>query len=206
MELPKWQPKATEEAKSDNDKKNDTSSPEGGCVTDGNHVYFYSGVEEDSVLTLVKSIREVAATEMYHSIRGGQVVRPIYIHINSYGGYLLDGLAAADAIKALPVKTISIVEGAAASAATLLSMACTERLITPRSFMLIHQLSGWSFGTYEQMKDDIAFSDMLMETLVTFYTEHTNQRKQAIRKMLKRDMWVSAQTALELGFVDAITQ
>jgi ATP-dependent protease ClpP protease subunit len=41
----------------------------------------------------------------------------------------------------------------AASAATIISVAGTKRFITPSSYMLIHQLSTFMSGNFEQLKE-----------------------------------------------------
>lgn len=176
-----------------------------GVVGVDNHIYFYGEVNEANTLEVIKLLREQDATEIYRAAKGNAPVRPIYLHINSPGGAATDSLAIADVIQSLQAPTYSLVEGMAASGGTIISMACSKRIITPRAFMMIHQLSAWPYGTYEQIKDEVAWLDMLMETLVTFYAKHSKQGKKAIRRMLKRDTWVDAQKALDLGFVDEIT-
>ena len=52
-------------------------------------------------------------------------VKPVIrLHINSYGGSLFAGLATVDTIRSLNSEVHSIIDGAAASAATIISCSC----------------------------------------------------------------------------------
>lgn len=176
--------------------------------TVNNHVYFYSGVNTDRTLALVKAIRELDA-----SLRNERITRaipddypqtPIWLHVQSYGGDLHAGLGIADQLRGFETPLYSVVEGACCSAATLISMACTKRYILPRSFMLIHQFSSLAWGTYEQLKDELALQDMMMAQLTDFYVQRSKLTAKRVKEMLQHDTWCSAQQALEYGLVDEI--
>ncbi|MCA9908966.1 MAG: ATP-dependent Clp protease proteolytic subunit, partial [Anaerolineae bacterium] len=94
--------------------------------------------------------------------------------------------------------------GICASAATLLSLSCTRRYILPSSFMLIHQLSSFMWGTHEQFKDEMSLQAMMMERLIAFYTSKTKLSDKAVKDMLTRDSWMDAETCLKHEFVDEI--
>lgn len=170
-----------------------------------NHVYFYSTVNADRCLALIQKIREVdtklrteqASRDMLHPT-------PIWLHIQSGGGLLFAGLAMADQLSHIKSPIYSIVEGYCASAATLISMSATRRLIQPSAFFLIHQLSSGAWGKYDELRDEMHLLDMAMETMIKFYCNKSNLSKRQIKKLLKRDSWFSAQDALAAGFVDEI--
>lgn len=173
-----------------------------------NHVYFTSHVDTDTVVALMKQIRDVET-----NLRTARVAQripddwpklPIYLHVSSGGGGLFAGLSAADQLEAIKWPIVSIVEGYTCSAATLISMSCQQRTILPGSYMLIHQLFSVSWGNYEQLKDDMRINDMLMEQLWNFYARRSNLKLKEVKKRLKHDYWMSAQQALNDGFVDAI--
>ena len=73
------------------------------------------------------------------------------------GGSVFAGLSIIDTIISNPIPVVSIVEGSAASAATLISVVCSERQIRPNSFMLIHQMSSGFWGKMEEIKDEYIF-------------------------------------------------
>lgn len=171
-----------------------------------NHVYFYTEVTVDSIREMVIDLRE-AAMEMQHTgLNLGIEPPPVHLHIHSDGGDLYAGLAGLDAINEIkervPVHTH--IEGAAASAATLLSCAGTHRTIGPNSFMLIHQLSSQFWGKYEESADWMENNKQLMETLTAFYVKHAELDDRQVKQILKKDLWFSAKKTRRLGLVDEI--
>jgi ATP-dependent protease ClpP protease subunit len=176
----------------------------------GNHLYFYADVNSDRVLALIRSLKE---TDQY--LRNERLNRqvppdfdpvPIWIHINSNGGYVNDGLLAYDTIREVSQLTpvYTVVEGLAASAATLMSVAGEKRFITPSSLMMVHQLSGAVYGTHEEFKDEVRGQEMMMKLIRRIYEQRCQIDKKTLNEMLKRNYWLNADDALRLGFVGEI--
>ena len=175
-----------------------------------NHVYFYAHVDSDRGLALMRELREkdqdLRNERLSRDIPDTFPHTPIWLHINSGGGELFTGFALADQIPTIKTPIYSIVEGYCASAATLISMSCTERFIRPSSFMLIHQLSDASWGTYSQLQDDQHLRDMAMERLYNFYSKKSHIEIEKVKEYLTRDSWFNATESLELGLADRILE
>ena len=169
-----------------------------------NSIYFYTAVTKKSVLNLNKEIRkmntELAATANLWDIP----VPPIRLLINSPGGSLLDCFAAIDNVRSSKAQIHSIIEGSAASAATLISVVAPRRSITKSSFMLIHQLSGGMWGKFEDMKDDMQNCNVFMDKIYEIYGQYTKIPKNTLKEILKRDIYFDAKTCLKYGLVDKI--
>jgi ATP-dependent protease ClpP protease subunit len=129
---------------------------------------------------------------------------PIYIFIQSYGGSVFSGLSAMDTILQCKSPVYTIIDGAAASAATFISIVGTKRYITKHSFALIHQLSSASWGKYEEMKEDMTNNDKLMEVIKNIYLQYTTIKKKELEEVLKHDLWFDAKKCLEMGIVDKV--
>jgi ATP-dependent protease ClpP protease subunit len=172
-----------------------------------NHVYFYADVDSDRCLALIRAVRE-ADNELRKEYvsRGvdGMSMTPIWLHIHSFGGSLFTAFSIADQLSMIRTPIYSVVEGICASAATLISMACTRRYILTNSFMLIHQLSSVVWGTHEQFKDEMTLQSKLMTRLVEFYSQRASIPAEEIGSMLTRDFWMDAETCLQHGFADEI--
>lgn len=170
-----------------------------------NHVMFYSDIDADRALALMRELRQIDNRLLSEKTsRGVRFDVPIWLHINSGGGGAFDSFALVDQITALHAPVYSIVEGMAASGASLLAMACKKRYITANSFMMIHQLSAMAYGTHEAIKDTVHVNEMLMENMYGFYVKHSNLDRERVIEMLKRDTWCNAADALAYGFVDEI--
>lgn len=172
-----------------------------------NHIYYYADVDSDRCLALIRSVREAdSKLRAEHLSRGldTEPMTPIWIHIHSYGGSLFAAFSLADQLTMIKSPLYAIVEGIAASAATLIAMSCDKRYILPNSFMMIHQLSSFMWGKYEEFKDEMGLQDKLMERLVQFYADKTELSRKEVKKMLKRDFWMDADDCVEKGFADEI--
>ena len=172
--------------------------------TDNNHIYFYSEVTRPRCLVLNKAIKNL--TTRLHNQGTTLENNPanLYLHINSYGGSVFAGLSSVDYILTAKVPVVTIIDGCAASAATLMSVVGTKRLMHRHSFMLIHQLSSGMWGKFEDLKDDIANCELFMDTIKRIYEEHTTIPKKQLNEILKRDIWWDAKTCLKYGLVDEI--
>ena len=137
--------------------------PSGGSVTKivENNLYFYGDITETNALELNAALYEMdkklSVTNLFLDVKPN-----INLHINSYGGSLFAGLATVDVIRNLKSEVHSYIEGAAASAATLISVVCSKRYIGKYSKMLIHQLSASSYGKYTELEDDMENNKHLM--------------------------------------------
>ena len=169
-----------------------------------NRLYFYSEVTRSKNLTLNKSIVELA--NYYAAIGTNLSTEPanLYLHINSYGGSVFAGLSSVDYIINSKVPVTTIIDGCAASAATLMSVVGHRRLMHRHSYMLIHQLSSGMWGKYEELKDDMENSENLMKRIKEIYDQKTKVPKTKMDEILKHDLWWDAKTCLKYGLVDEI--
>ena len=175
-------------------------------VVDSSHnrIYFYSGVTRPKILKLNKLLFNLNINMLSKTGPLEYEPPPIKLHINSYGGSVFAGLAALDYIKNSKVPVHTIIDGCAASAATLMSCVGAHRQMHRNSCMLVHQLSGAMWGKFQEMEDDFENSKMLMEKIKNIYTEHTRIPKRELNKILKHDLWWEAEKCLQFGLVDEI--
>ena len=177
------------------------------CFARGNHIYFFSGVSKDSVYRLKECICKLndkyEETKQKHPTMDIQP-KPIYLHINSYGGGVFAAFAAIDFIQQSKIPIHTIIEGASASAATLMSVVGAKRYIRPHASMLIHQLSSWFGGKLTEIEDDYKNVTQMHNTIKDIYKKHTHIRETELEEMLKHDLWWTADKCLEEGLVDEL--
>ncbi len=195
---------ASDEKTADDDDGAD-SNDSNRVLTTNNKIYFYSAVSRPKVLTLNKSLSNLATSLQNRACAlKSEAPEKIYLHINSYGGSVFAGLAAVDYILSSPIDVVTIIDGCAASAATLMSVVGSHRLMHQHSFMLIHQLSSWLGGKYAELQDDMKNNDLLMKTIKGIYEEHTKIPKSQLSKILKHDLWWNSKKCLQYGLIDDI--
>ena len=202
---PRKRRKQNEEDDAEEEEKNDLITYE------DNHIYFYDNINTKNILLLIKYIKELnikfisLKTELDYKY-DSSIDFYIYLHINSHGGYIMDGFAAIDYIKKSKIPIISIVDGYAASAATFLSIVCYKRQITEYSSMLIHQLSSGVAGTFQQIDDDHINNKYLQDKIKKLYIEHSNGKltNKLLDNILKHDIMWDAKKCKQRGIIDEI--
>ncbi len=182
-------------------------NPFAGMPTD-NHIYFYDDVDTDTVLSLNKNIKELNISLKREFTKYSDHIDyktiPIYVHINSFGGEMFAALSAVDAILKSECPVYTIIEGAAASAATFISMVGEKRFITKHSFMLIHQLSTGMWGKFEELKVEMENNEMFMNVIKNMYKEYSKLTDEQLEIILKKDLWFDAAKSIEYGLVDEV--
>lgn len=189
--------------KEDEDKTNSTEGS-GQFKAEGFHIWFYKGITSTSISELATAIHRMEIKSQKQSIEFECEPFPIHLHIHSYGGSVFAGFAGLDIILGCKVPVYTYIEGAAASAATFLSLAGTKRFIGENSFILIHQLRSMFWGKHEEFKDEMKNNELLMSKIRDFYQTKANLSQEDLENLLKRDLWLSSKQALEFGLVDKI--
>jgi ATP-dependent protease ClpP protease subunit len=191
-----------DEDKDKDEKKDENDIGSTKIIRDKNHIYFHSEVNRNSIFTLVELIRscEIENITTAHKLSLEDI--PIFLHINSFGGSVFDALTAIDVIKGCKVPVYTVIEGATASAGTLMSVVGIKRYMRPNSYMLIHQLSAGSWGKMCELEDNHANNKLIMKKILDIYKEHTNIPKKKLDEILKHDLWWEIDKCIEYGLVD----
>lgn len=129
----------------------------------------------------------------------------LVIMMNSNGGSVVAGLAIYDLINALPNYTECNIIGMCASAATYAAMACDHVVMQPSASYMIHECSGYIGGTPREMARDLAYVEDLQERVIAMYgAKAVDLTPAEIREMMENVTYMTAQEALDYGFVDAV--
>jgi len=174
----------------------------------GNDINFHSDVTRRSIFKLIEYIKEVddELSDIEQHYRSEEPMNyNIYIHINSNGGDVFSTLSVIDVILQTKHPCISVIEGTAASAATIISIVCAKRYINKHSQMLIHQLSSGFLGKFNEITDEYNNLEKLMTMLTNIYKKHSKLKKNKdLNRMLNHDIWLSSTEALKYGLADEI--
>jgi ATP-dependent protease ClpP protease subunit len=171
---------------------------------DANHIYFYSEVNRDSIYELASLINEVEEENKALSFKLKIDDIPIYLHINSYGGCVFSAFNIIDVIQGCSIPIYSIIEGCAASAATLMSVVCDKKYIRKNAYMLIHQLSSGCWGKMCEIEDEVQNLTDFMDRIKKIYTENTSIPKKELTELLKHDLWLNSDKCLKYELAEEI--
>ena len=167
-----------------------------------NHVYFHAEVNRGSIFDLITHLKAAQESCILTQLRFGLEEVPIYLHINSFGGSVFDAMTAIDTILMSKVPIYTIIEGATASAGTLISVVGKKRYISPNAYMLIHQLSSGYWGKMAELEDEFQNLQQIMERIKDIYKNHAKLPKKDLNDILKHDLWWDSNKCLQCGLVD----
>jgi len=169
---------------------------------ENNHIYFHSEVTRDSIYELTRLIRQAEESCILTALRFNLPEVPIYLHISSFGGSIFAAFTAIDVMKTCRVPIHTIIEGATASAGTLISVFGAHRYITKTAYMLIHQLSAGCWGKMSEIEDEFENLQELMRKIYKIYKRKTAIPKEELKELLNHDLWLNAKKSIEYGLVD----
>ena len=180
-------------------------SPEKHISVQDNKIYYYAGVNRNSVSELNKKIGEIESKSLtLKNTLDLDESPPIKVFINSGGGSITAGISSMDTILRCKVPIHTYVDGFAASAATFLSVVGSYRAMSRHSYMLIHQLSSSFWGTYANFEDEKQNLDLMMNTIRDVYKKYTKVPMKELSEILKHDLLWDARTCKEYVLIDEV--
>lgn len=132
--------------------------------------------------------------------------KDIYMHIDSPGGSVSNGLSIVDVMDYISSDVVTINTGMAASMGSILLGAGTKgkRYSLRFSRVLLHQVSGGAEGTISDMKISIKEADKYNEILFNLLGGYTNKNPKKVMEDADRDLWLNAEESLKYGIIDQI--
>jgi len=127
----------------------------------------------------------------------------VLIRANSPGGEVFQGLAIYNSIKEHGQCDVQI-DGLAASMMTVIMLAARKISASKNALIMIHNPISNSKDESRRKKDDEILSKV-KDIAVNSYVERTGLSPNEISSMLDAETWMTAQEALEKGFIDEIT-
>ena len=133
--------------------------------------------------------------------------------ISSGGGSVTEGMAIADLIANYPEETTATGIGLVASIATVVLLSADKVKMTENAFMMIHRPWSYTMGNADELEATAELLDKMEAKLLDIYTASVIKRKGSqdnlenkITEMMAAETWLTAQEALEFGFIDEIVK
>lgn len=132
----------------------------------------------------------------------------ITVKLNSCGGDLYTGIAIHNALKALTGEVNVVVEGIAASAASVIMCAGDTVTVYPGSLVMIHGVSVvlWDSVNIQDMKQLIKGMDASERAVAEIYNGKTGIATETLRSMMTKETWLTGREAVEKGFADTLKE
>jgi len=152
--------------------------------------FFEEGVTDTSVANALKEIGSVDTLEVL---------------INSGGGSVFDAFSIFTQLRKFNAKIITQVEGLAASAAAFIHQAGDEREMSGNALFMIHKSSGFVGGNEYIVSKLLNLLRKIDGILRDTFKGSSNQNITEIRQLMDDETFLTAEEALEKGFIDKIT-
>lgn len=132
--------------------------------------------------------------------------REITVRINSPGGDVFDGLAMYNSLKNAPNKVNVVIDGLAASAASIVAMSGDDIKIHKAAQVMIH--SAWTIaaGNSADLRDVADVLDKIDGQLAGIYSDKTGSDPEEFLSIMAKDNFLTSAEALEWGLVDSVIE
>lgn len=127
------------------------------------------------------------------------------VNINSPGGDVFEGLAIYNALQELGERCSVIVNGLAASAASLIACGAKECIICENALLMIHNPFTMAVGNATELRKIADTLDKCNNSIINIYKNKCKDLStEQITQMMDQETWLDANEAIALGFADVI--
>ena len=165
-----------------------------GDIISNDDKWIYDWLEWDS--TCPNDIKNALATKSENE--------KLTVLVNSGGGSVMAGQEIYSLLSGRSDVEIKV-QSLAGSAASVIAMA-NHCEISPVAMIMIHNVSmSGASGDYHDMQKNAEILRQMNAALAGAYTAKTGRSQEEILKLMDRETWLTANQALEMGFVDGIS-
>jgi ATP-dependent Clp protease, protease subunit len=156
------------------------------------------------VYDVIDSFWGVSAQMVAQAIAGLGAEVTLHVRINSPGGDVFEARAMKSLLDQCPCRVVTHIDGLAASAATTVALAGDEIVMAEGAYFMIHNAWSIAIGSKEDMLDMAKLLEKMDGTIGADYAQKTGLSLAAVATLMDEETWMTAQEALDAGFVDKI--
>lgn len=150
---------------------------------------FFGGISADDFR---KTLSDIPST------------KDIELHIDSDGGTFHEAVAMYSLLRQRKAPVHVIVDGLAASAASLVAMSGTTISMANHTWMMIHEARSGGEGTAEDFRKEADRLDQINGEIVKIYGARWKGAKKDLVTAMNAETWYPAEQCIELGLADTI--
>lgn len=145
--------------------------------------------------------------EFLEELRSIPAENALNISINSFGGSVYTALSIYSLLKAHKGKITFRVDGAAMSAATIITSVPNARVIMPKgSMMMIHKISSIAIGNTDDFRKAVDDLEKLEQNILDIYAEKTGKTVDEIKPVVDAETYFTASEAVDFGLADEVDE
>lgn len=135
-------------------------------------------------------------------------VDEITVRLHSPGGNAIDGIAIGNLLRNHRARVTVVVDGMAASAASVVALGGDEIVMSPGSQVMIHDASLMTYGNAAQLRSDADWIDKQSQNYAAVYAGRAGGTAEEWRAAMTADngegTWYTAEEAVSAGLADRI--
>lgn len=149
---------------------------------------------------------DTSASVFRDELKQFENMEQIDIRINSGGGDVFTAVAISNMIKRTKAKTVAHIDGLAASAASVLAMACDEIVMPSNALLMIHNAWSFAIGNHHEMRKFADDLERINETAVkqAYLSRNPELDEAHISDLMDKETWLTAAQSMELGLITSI--
>ena len=130
--------------------------------------------------------------------------KDLTVRINSPGGDVFDGVAIYNQLNAYTGHVHVIIDGIAASAASIIAMAGDTVSMAQTSQLMIHDAWTMAMGNEQAMREIADVLEKIDDQIAGVYSIRSGRRKSTWREMMNKDTYFTPEEAIEAKLVDEV--
>lgn len=147
---------------------------------------------------------ENKSKDFIKSIKTLGAISELTVRINSIGGDVFAGMAIYNYLRGMKARKTVIVDGIAASIASVVAMS-GDRIVCPANAMImIHNPWSYSLGDGEEMRKTAEILDRIRGQIAGVYVARTGLEEEVVLEMMASETWMTGTEAVESGFADEV--
>lgn len=122
------------------------------------------------------------------------------VRINSYGGSVSEGLAIYGLLNEFKGNLITVVDGYACSAASVIFMAGKTRIVPENGLLMIHNAWTECEGDSNALRKRADDLEKITQPSLDIYVSKTGLSKEKVKEMMDNETWITSKEAFDMGF------
>ena len=166
--------------------------------------------EKEAIITLYGTIGsnecsdDVVDKHIRNTLNSLKDYEKIKLYVNSPGGSVMAATSIYNALKNHKAFIEVYVDGIAASSATIITCAGDKVYMPNNTMFMVHNPMTVASGSSKDFNKTADVLDKVKETILNTYVSKTGQEKEILSQLMDDESWLSAEEALEYGFIDEI--
>lgn len=168
--------------------------------------FAYNKEEDKNELSIYDEIGAwgITASNFLIDLRSMDNEKRLSVRINSPGGDVFDGIAIYNLLKEYEGGVDVIIDGIAASIASVIAMAGETVKIHESAMFMIHKPWTIAAGDANDMRKSAEILDKIQEQILTTYKTRAKISDEELNTLVNSETWMGGKEAVEKGFADEL--